>query len=221
MLRRERVAWLGLIAFAVGCASVQPAPTQRYELFAPVTDGDLWAAPIRLWQARNRYEQAMDAEVLPPQTPLAAAYAEFQTQLRYQLVLDTVNWVQTSSGLYYRPDSGWDEWPTLAAVHRNGGDDCDGMELLTFELLRRLGFGPGEIYRAVVRDASGVHHMVTLWFSDESPGDPYVLDPTGEVTRRVVPLSAARGWTPVALFDETSEFRVVPFGSDHASSATR
>ena len=221
MAGRSRVAWLGLIALAVGCASAQPVPPARYELFAPVAAGDPWAAPIRLWQARHRYEPATDAEKSSPQSPLAAAYADFQAQLRYQLVLDTVDWVQTSSGLYYRPDSEWDDWPTLAAVHRSGGDDCDGMELLTFELLRRLGFGPGEIYRAVVRDASGYHHMVTLWFSDESRGDPYVLDPTGEVTRRVVPLSAARGWTPVALFDETSEFRVVPFGSDHASSATR
>ncbi len=221
MAGRSRVAWLGLIALAVGCASAQPVPPARYELFAPVAAGDPWAAPIRLWQARHRYEPATDAEKSSPQSPLAAAYADFQAQLRYQLVLDTVDWVQTSSGVYYRPDSERDDWPTLAAVQRSGGDDCDGMELLTFELLRRLGFGPGEIYRAVVRDAGGAHHMVTLWFSDESNRDPYVLDPTGDVTGRVVRLSAVRGWTPVALFDETREFRVVPFGSDHVNSSAR
>lgn len=220
-MRRVRVAWLGVLAFALGCVTVPPASQPQYQLFEPVASADLWAPRINHWQAAQRYEAWTAAAAPAPQSPLAGAYAEFSKQLRRQLVEDTVDWVQAASGLYYHADAGSDAWPTLAAVKARGGDDCDGMELLTFDLLRRLGFGPGEIYRAILRDGEGYHHMVTLWFSDGARGDPYVLDPTGEVSHRVILLSAARGWTPVALFDETTQFRAVSLRSDRASAHTR
>ena len=99
---------------------------------------------------------------------------------------------------------------TLAIrIMASGGDDCDGLELLTFNLLRRMGFQEGELYRAVLRDLDAEsYHMVTLWFPDGERRDPFVLDPSGQATKRVLPLSELAGWAPVAMFDEASGFRV-------------
>ena len=78
-------------------------------------------------------------------------------------------------------------------------------------LFRGRRVNKGQIYRAVVVErGSGYHHMVTLWFPDRGTRDPYVLDPTAWVTRAVVPLSTLEGWTPLALFDETEQFRAEP-----------
>ena len=90
-----------------------------------------------------------------------------------------------------------------------GGDDCDGLDLLTFVLLRRLGFEESEIYRSIVVERrTGQHHMVTLWFDTESRENPYVLDPTGVVTDRMVRLSEVPSWDPIELFDERVHYRV-------------
>ncbi len=125
--------------------------------------------------------------------------------------------IQRQSRKHYRPDGGEDHWATLAEVIENGGDDCDGMDLLTFQLLRRLGFGEEEIYRAIVVErGSGQHHMVTLWFEDGTSQDPFVLDPTGVVTPKVMLLSEIAEWEPIELFNETKHFRVEPFVSTHA-----
>jgi len=119
--------------------------------------------------------------------------------------------MQTESGLYYRPDTGTDLWPTLPQVISSEGDDCDGIELLGFTLLRRLGFGPGEIFRTIlVHRETDQHHMVTLWFYEGPESEPFVLDPTGELARRLVPLRALHGWAPIALFDETVQYRARP-----------
>jgi hypothetical protein len=96
-------------------------------------------------------------------------------------------------------------------VIETGGDDCDGLDLLTFELLRRLGFREREILRAIlVERATGQHHMVTLWFENGERGDPYVLDPTAVVTPGMVRLSAVPAWDAIELFDETAHYRVEP-----------
>ena len=118
-----------------------------------------------------------------------------------------VRWVQLNSGLYFAADGELEHWPTLDEVLASGGDDCDGMELLTFELLRRMGFGPGELYRAVlVETQSDRHHMVTFWFPQGRGREPYVLDPSGEVSREVLPLSGIHSWEPVLIFDEAEQF---------------
>jgi hypothetical protein len=92
-----------------------------------------------------------------------------------------------------------------------GRDDCDGLDMLTFQLLRRMGFGADEIYRAIVVERpTGQHHMVTLWFEDGDRSDPFVLDPTGVVTTEMVRLSQVGSWEPIEIFDETAHYRVEP-----------
>jgi hypothetical protein len=48
--------------------------------------------------------------------------------------------------------------------------------------------------------------MVTLWFEDSN--DPWVLDPTATITRRLQKLSELRGWVPLKVFSEDREFTV-------------
>ena len=84
---------------------------------------------------------------------------------------------------------------TLAETLRGNGDDCDGLELLTYHLLRDLGFRESEVYRSIVyRRADGQHHMVTLWF--ERPDDPWVIDPTGAMTSGMPRMSQLPDWQP-------------------------
>ncbi len=220
----------GLAALLQACAT---APGLRhYALFEPVVEGDVFAPAIRHWQAETRLEELTDelallrARLAPDgaapaalhepasrepegESPLGTAYAGFRTELRRGVVNDTVRWVQQQSGLYYRRDAQGDDWPVLGELLERGGDDCDGLDLLTFSLLRRLGFRPGEIYRAILRHReSDLHHVVTLWFEPGHRADPWLLDSTGEVSRAVRPLSEHPHWEPLRLFDETSSYRV-------------
>ena len=93
---------------------------------------------------------------------------------------------------------------------------CDGLELLVFQFLRDLGFGEDEVFRAIVyRPADGQHHMVTLWF--ESSDDPFVIDPTGAMTRGMPRMSDVPGWVPLKVFTETEEFTVAPQSTANTS----
>ena len=104
-----------------------------------------------------------------------------------------------------RPTTG----PRYSDVAASNGDDCDGLDLLTFMLLRKLGFSQNEIFRSIVveRD-SGQHHMVTLWFEAGDKTNPWLLDPTGVVTDRLVRLSDVPTWSPIEIFDEARHYRV-------------
>jgi len=117
--------------------------------------------------------------------------------------------VQGESHRHYIPDGETDHWATLSDVVATDGDDCDGLDLLTFLLLRKLGFAQNEIFRSIVveRD-SGQHHMVTLWFEAGDHRDPWLLDPTGVVTDRLVRLSEVPAWSPIEIFDEARHYRV-------------
>ena len=96
---------------------------------------------------------------------------------------------------------------TLEETFEANGDDCDGLELLSYNFLRDLGFAETEVYRAIVyRRSDGQHHMVTLWF--EQPEDPWVIDPTGAMTSGMPRMSEVPGWAPLKVFSETEEFTV-------------
>ncbi len=105
------------------------------------------------------------------------------------------------------PDGALDHWATLEETFRSNGDDCDGLELLTYHFLLDMGFRDDEVYRAiVVRPSDGQHHMVTLWF--ETPRDPWVIDPTGAMIEGMPRMSEVPGWVPLKVFSEDEEFTV-------------
>ena len=189
-----------------------------YDLFGPAREDGAFVPLVRLWQASERLDAASArlAALLPappepgPVPELEEAYRAFSERQRLRLARETVAWVQDQSRVRYRRDPGGDVWPSLRGLFAEGRDDCDGLELLTFSLLRSRGFGPGELYRAILRNGdAGGYHMVTLWF-DADRADPWVLDPTGFVTRPVARLSGIRPWVPVQLFDERELFRAAP-----------
>jgi len=195
--------------FLLSCVGTQGLPTVALDLFVPAPPDDPWTHKIEDWQARHEQDPARQGEVGLNDSELGREYEQFSRELRQRLVFDTVEWVQERSRKYYRADENYDHWATLGEVVKSGADDCDGLDLLTFVLLRRLGFKTSEIYRSILVEAkSGQHHMVTLWFDEAGRMDPFLLDPTGVISRGMVRLSEVDGWEPIQLFDEQDHFRV-------------
>ncbi len=195
-------------ALSVCCATPQ-LPAVALDLFVPASSDDPWSDKIRNWQVRHGLDPAQHGEPAGTPSTLADEYRQFSLELRRKIVARTVAWVQEQSQRIYRPDGDHDHWATLGEVIEKGGDDCDGLDLLTFVLLRRLGFEESEIYRSIVVERrTGQHHMVTLWFDTESRENPFVLDPTGVVTSEMVRLAEVPGWDPIELFDERVHYRV-------------
>ena len=123
------------------------------------------------------------------------------------LAREVADWIQSEAKQHYVEDGPVDHWATLEETLQANGDDCDGLELLTYHALRELGFSETEVYRAIVYRASDKqHHMVTLWFED--PHDPWVIDPTGAMTSRMQRMSQIPRWIPIKIFGEDSEFSV-------------
>jgi hypothetical protein len=202
---------LAIAASTLLCAScATPAlPPVALDFFVPAPQDDPWNHKIDNWQKRHRLDRARVEPVRAKPSELAAEYEAFTLDLRRKLVAQTVEWVQDQSQRHYRSDGERDHWATLGEVTESGKDDCDGLDLLTFTLLRRLGFREKEIYRSIVVErVSGQHHMVTLWFDEPERRDPLVLDPTGVVSRGLARLSEIPGWEPIELFDEVAHFRV-------------
>ena len=70
--------------------------------------------------------------------------------------------------------------------------------------MREFGFPQDQLYRAIFRRERDLgNHMVTLWFED--PRDPWVIDASGVVTKRVRRFSELLGWTPTVLFNDTTQ----------------
>lgn len=191
------------------CAHTRALSPHELDFFVSARGDNPWNDKIQNWQARHHIDPVLRGQKPEEKTNLARAYDDFTRQIRRQIVAETVVWVQEMSRRYYRPDGEYDHWATLGEVIETGGDDCDGLDLLTFVLLRRLGFEDTEIYRAIVVErGSGQHHMVTLWFEGDDKRDPLVLDPTGVVTSSLVRLSDVPQWEPIELFDEAKHFAV-------------
>ena len=165
-----------------------------------------------------------------PVSSLLTNYLDFKSEVRRakdasprERAVRIIGWAQKQSDLFYRPDdhnrrSIWDRlfsgqnegltvgenWPTLAEVLARGYDDCDGLDLLAYDLLQSCGVGP--LYRAVIRKSGifGGDHMVTLWCEDLE--DPWVIDSTGAATGELKRLSEIQDWTLLNYFDETEQF---------------
>ena len=217
--RGTRGARFGLAFFGVvwmlvglsGCATTPESEPRRFDLFVEVPPTDIWTPRIVAWQVSQRLDQVEGRRAAEVSAPFADRFRSFSAQLRFEMATRTLTWVQTQAGLYYRPDGEHDHWPTVAQVMATGRDDCDGFDLLTLEMLRSLGFRKGELFRSILVDReSGSHHMVTLWFPEPQAADPWVLDPTAYVTRPPARLSALEGWSPIAVFDETEQYRALP-----------
>ncbi len=207
---RSLTCAITLVALSLSsCASTSILPVLSFEFFVPAGENDPWNQKIENWQARHLLDPAVKGRWAADASPLARSYADFEKRLRRKIVAETVVWVQDRSKSHYRPDGARDHWATLGEVIEAGEDDCDGLDLLTFVLLRDLGFDESEIYRAiVVEGGTGQHHMVTLWFEDGDTDDPYVLDPTGVVASGLVRISRIQNWEPIELFDEGAHFAV-------------
>ena len=216
------LALMALLASG-GCAtpSFEQAPAGLYDYFASPDPGDAWSRKIRGWQDRERESTvgasgAIDAvteiESHPDLDPgrigvLRDKYDAFRRERRRSLAADVAAWIQDEARAHYMPDGPVDHWATLRETLESNGDDCDGLELLTFNFLLELGFPEEEVFRAiVVRRSDGQHHMVTLWF--ENPEDPWVIDPTGAMTSGMPLMSDVPEWVPLKLFTAQSDFTV-------------
>ncbi len=224
---RERRFWGGalsglMIALALGggCTAREPGLAHYRYFVAPDAD-DAWSRKIRRWQSRERdsLEAAeapapLDAgpparEERPEVGILRDKYTAFRIERKREMARELADWIQARAREHYVADGPIDHWATLEETFRRNGDDCDGLELLVFHLLRDLGFGDDEVFRAVVvRREDGQHHMVTLWFED--PEDPWVIDPTGAMTSGMPRMSELPGWVPLKLFTDRRDYTVRP-----------
>ena len=202
-----------------GCAGALIGPF-AYQYFAEPPVDDAWGHKIELWQAREQAEQrAPDSEVSTPvvasgadsgatsdrPSDLRSKYSQFRQKSKRALARELADWIQKQAQQHYIADGPIDHWATLEETFRTNGDDCDGLELLVYHLLRDLGFGEDEVFRAIVyRLRDSQHHMVTLWFED--PNDPWVIDPTGAMTSGMPRMSEVPGWAPLKVFSEDSNY---------------
>jgi hypothetical protein len=206
-----------------GCLGVTLGPS-TYRYFATPRPNDAWSRKIAQWQERERSagNEAVlktPAAVAGPRSgddttgpggreSLRAKFDAFLAERKRAQAREVAAWIQDVAQQHYIPDGPVDRWATLEETFRHDGDDCDGLELLTYNLLRELGFGADEVYRAIVfRRSDGQHHMVTFWF--EQRGDPWVIDPTGAMTSGMPRMSEVPGWEPLKVFSQERDFDVV------------
>jgi len=204
-----------------GCAGVLTGQVvYRYFVDPPIDD--VWGHKIETWQARESAAQrAPDSEAPTPAVasgadPEAASdrpadlrskYVEFRQRGKRALARDLASWIQEQAQQHYIADGPIDHWATLEETFQTNGDDCDGLELLVYHLLRDLGFSDTEVFRAIVyRRSDNQHHMVTFWFED--PNDPWVIDPTGAMTSGMPRMSDLQGWAPLKVFSEDHNYDV-------------
>jgi hypothetical protein len=209
------LAWLASCGLALACASPTPRPEVSFRFFVAAEPGDVWFEKVRQWQGR---ELAGDpAEIRRSARPdarsglLREKFRAFADEEKRALARRFVEWAQEQAMLHYRfddrQDLEGDDWPTTEDFFLRNGDDCDGIDLIAYNLMLDLGFPADQIYRAVIRrDYDGEFHMVTLWF--EGPDDPWVIDTTGAMTMKMRRLSELPGWTPAVIFNAKAHYTV-------------
>lgn len=212
-----------------GCVAFSP-PQTSFQYFERPASDDPWSRKIARWQVRER--ALGDADQLAPATvasgpsaptregggeDLRVSYFAFRADQKRETARSIATWVQDQAKRHYVPDGPYDHWATLEETLAHNGDDCDGLELLTYHFLRDAGFTEHEVFRAIVlRPSDGQHHMVTLWF--EERGDPWVIDPTGAMIAGMPRISQVPDWVPIKLFSETEEFTVRGPGLERATT---
>lgn len=164
------------------------------------------------WQERERVQRGGDPEAWGDPAPhpagdLRRKFDVFLDEQRLALAREFTAWSQKQARRHYRADDvrtglAADHWPTTFELFHANGDDCDGLDLIAYNLLRESGFPRDELYRVLVRrDRDAALHMVTLWFQERD--DPWVIDVTGAMTLRLRRFSdVSIGWTPLVVFNE-------------------
>jgi hypothetical protein len=211
---RLPIALAALVAIAAGCAGT-PKSQVSYRFFVAAEPGDVWFEKVRDWQSREvAGEPAQLRRTTEPDAKsglLRKKFRAFADEERRELARRFVAWAQDQAMQHYRfddrQDLAGDEWPTTKDLFDRNGDDCDGIDLISYNLMLDLGFPEEQIFRAVIRrDYDGEFHMVTLWF--ENPDDPWVIDTTGAMTMKMRLLSALPGWTPAVIFNASNHYTV-------------
>ena len=226
-LRLARGAAAALLLATLGCAGViQNQEGGRYRYFVePQPATDPWFGKVLEWQAEERadrpHEDLPNAQAIAAAGPktglLSVKMGRWTQDERLALAKRIAEWAQQESRRHYRfdppTDVANDPWPTTKALLDQNGDDCDGLDLITYKLMRSFGFPREELYRAIVkRERDGANHMVTLWFED--PDDPWVVDATGAITIKVRRFSQLPGWRPTKVFNEHRQYTPTPLGTD-------
>lgn len=210
-------ALLAVALLAPGCTNpLFEASDAGYRFFGPArTETDLWHDKIQDWQRRERRDRPgaalADRETLREKSQsglLRVKMGYWEAEERLALAKRLTQWAQAESRRHYRfdpeTDVAGDPWPTTKDLLDKNGDDCDGLDLIAYELLRQFGFPPDQLYRAIVkRQRDGANHMVTLWF--DNPTDPWVIDAIGAVSLEVRRFSDLPGWTPTKIFNEQEQ----------------
>jgi hypothetical protein len=228
-------ACAALVALALGCASGgarAPQHLRHFDFFGaakPDDDqADPWYPKVVEWQGRMQSE----GKRLPPtgrslrsseqSGKLLLTMSAFRDEERRNVAKRVTDWAQHLARRYYKwdpnsQDPNFDHWPTVGELLGNNGDDCDGLDLIAYQLLREFGFPQDSLFRAVLRrDRDKANHMVTLWFQD--PKDPWVLDATGAATFEMRQFSQLEGWTPTKVFNERNQFTPADGGSQPSSA---
>ncbi len=211
---RIGLALMALCGFALACAS-PPRPEVSFRFFVAAEPGDVWFEKIRQWQGRE--VEGNPAEIRRSALPdarsglLREKFRAFADEEKRALARRFVAWAQEQAMQHYRfddrQDLEGDDWPTTRDFFERNGDDCDGIDLISYNLMLDLGFPEEQIYRAVIRrDRDGEFHMVTLWF--DGPDDPWVIDTTGAMTMKMRRLSELPGWTPAVIFNANAHYTV-------------
>ena len=211
------------VALCGGCLGLALGPPS-YRYFVTPGKDEAWSRKIAQWQQRER-DAGSEVELRTPasvagsggeegpdaaagRAELRAKFDAFLAERRREQAREVASWIQDVAQHHYIADGPIDRWATLEETFRRNGDDCDGLELLTYHLLRDLGFGADSVYRAIVfRRSDGQHHMVTFWF--ENPDDPWVIDPTGAMTSGMPRMSEVAGWEPLKVFSEDRDYDVM------------
>jgi hypothetical protein len=226
MSQRPLLASLVALTLFAGCASTgstHPRDARHFDFFgAAVPDDDKtdpWYPKVVEWQGRMQKE----GNRLPPSDRSLRAAEQtgklldsmdaYRDEQRVELAKRVTDWSQHMARRYYKWDPGdndphFDHWPTVGELLSTNGDDCDGLDLIAYQMLREFGFPSDRVFRAVVqRDRDKANHMVTLWFQD--PKDPWVLDATGAITFTMRHFSELEGWTPTKVFNEHTQYLAI------------
>lgn len=222
----------GVLSF--GCATTNSTDQPSYDFFAkPGGNDDIWFKKVAEWQVRARHGNATanastgigpgseGAQMTPEQVKrsglLRIKMAGFAAEEKRALARKINAFSQLQARRHYKIENdrnpAEDHWPTFQELLARNGDDCDGLDMITYEMLLDFGFPRDRVYRAIVRRGRDRgNHMVTLWFEDGN--DPWILDATGAMTFSMRRFSETEGWVPRKVFNENEQFGIAELPVD-------